>query len=300
MLQYGLRLAQGDSWSLYFSSETMLFGRDLVKILGLKEDTQSHQHKIFFCTGQEARFNEYLKSIVPSGDIDRCDTSYISFPGLEIRYYPSTASYLCIPLFANHENRSLRYISMMSALYPLYQKTIKSGGLVLHAALLHHPDIGGIAILGPGGTGKSTCVQRAPSPWSPYADDLILVVRDPQSIYYAHPLPTWSNLILGRSQAPLWPIERYSELQGLFFLHKADRDHVIPLPQPDAVQWIYESSIQVYQGFIDNVSREAQLEQKSMIFSNACNLARQCPSFILKAMYSGYFWVEIEKVIQRN
>lgn len=299
-LQYGLRLAQGDSWSLFFSHDLISWGREFVNILGLKADPKKHRNKIFFCSGQEARFEGEIVNAFSGREIDGYAVSSISFPGLEIQYHLGTSSYFCTTLVPDEENNRIRYTSMISALFPLYQESIACGGLPLHAALLHHPNIGGIAILAPGGTGKSTCTQNAPSPWVSYCDDLILVVKDAQFMYYAHAFPTWSNFLLDRSRKPIWSIERYTGLQGLFFLQKADHDEIIPLLQLDAVQWIYESSMQIYQEFIIYLSKEDQLKQKTQAFSNACNLARQCPSFILKAVHHGYFWEEIEKLFHKE
>jgi len=299
-LQYGLKLEDGVFWNLNFSPDLITWGREFGKILGLKEDTQNHQHQMFFYSGEE----EYLQSHIYGDFLNRgsnkCKLASYFFPGLQIRYHSSSGIYHCILPEMNKENPKMRFVSMISALFPIYREAMNSGGLVLHAALLYHPNIDGIAILAPSGTGKSTCAWRIPQPWSAYCDDLILVVRKPPSKYYVHPLPTWSNFYSSRSSAPIWPIEQYTDLHGLFFLQKAENDKVIPLPKPDSVQWIYESSMQIYKEFIYCMSKEEQLNQKNIIFSNACQLARECQSFILKSTFHGCFWVEIERIFEMN
>jgi SynChlorMet cassette protein ScmC len=291
-LRYRLGLANGDSWVLYVSYDLITWGKELARILGLKEETAHHQNpkKIFFCTDETKCYCEII-----SQNSNHSKISRYSFPGMELRYYSSTNSYFVINSLIHHKLRHMRYFPMMSALYPIYRDVMKNGGIVLHAALLHHPDIGGIAILASGGTGKSTCAETISPPWSSYCDDMMLVVRAPDSLYYAHPLPTWSNIILNPTHIPLRAMDDYIRLDGLFFLNRAEYDKVIALPAIDAAQWIYESSIQTFGGFIDYMTKEEQFKHKNIIFYNACQLARNCPSFILKALYHGYFWREIEK-----
>jgi SynChlorMet cassette protein ScmC len=276
----------------------MPWAKEFAQILGLKEDTRSYRYKIFFCTKQEAVSKNQKYSAFFNENFQTHNNSSISFFGLEIRDHPSISTYLCLLPRINKDDRRRFYILMRFALLPLYQETLRSGGLILHAALLHHPDIGGIALLAPGGTGKSTCAKRVPPPWSSYSDDLILIVRTNPSLYVAHPLPTWSLYILDSSSAPVWQLELHTGLRGLFFLQKSDTDMIKALPKPDSVQWIYESSMEVFKWFIEHMTKEDQINLKIMIFSNACNLVRQYPSFVLKTSLHGYFWAEIEKAFQ--
>jgi SynChlorMet cassette protein ScmC len=299
-LEYGLKLESGNSWSLYFSSELITWAKEFARILGLQESMNNYRYEYFFCTRKEMRskslkYSEFfIKNFGPY-----CNSS-ISLSGLEIRDHQSIGTHLC--LLPGIKNDDLRepYRLMMMALFPLYRETIASGGLILHAALLYHPDISGIALLAPGGTGKSTCAKRVLPPWASYCDDLVLVVRENSSLFYAHSLPTWSNFLSSRTPAPIWPVERSVELKGLFFLQKADLDMAVPLPRPDSVQWIYDSSLQAYQRFMISMTKEELLKQKSKIFSNAYDLGRRCPSFVLKASFRGYFWEEIEKVFRKE
>ncbi|MDD1778647.1 MAG: SynChlorMet cassette protein ScmC [Candidatus Helarchaeota archaeon] len=301
-LQYGFRLANGDFWSFYFSQDLIPWGKEFAQILGLKEDRSNNGNKFFFNSSRQTHYKELIGCTFPNWDAETYEIPYLSFVGLQtflglqIRHCPPLATYFCTLPEMDDVNHRLWYFHMMAALFPLYRKTMESGGLSLHAALIHHPDIGGIAILAPGGTGKTTCTQRIPSPWSPLSDDIMLAVRTSQAEYYAHPLPTWSNLILGRSSQSIWPIEKYIDLKGLFFLQQASTDKVIPLSKPDSAQWIYESGMQVILSFINEMTIENQRKQKNLIFTNACDLALQCPSFILKTKHDGCFWEEIEKV----
>ncbi len=96
-LQYGLRLANGDSWSLYFSKDLIPWGREFTRILGLKEEKHhTNRNKIFFCSEKESRSDKYVKSIFLNQNGDYRDIPYFSFPGMEFRQNPSTNSYLFI------------------------------------------------------------------------------------------------------------------------------------------------------------------------------------------------------------
>jgi SynChlorMet cassette protein ScmC len=295
-LQYGLRLSNGDFWTLYFSKDLIPWGKEFARILGLKEDPENHGKKIFYCTDSDADVGKYMNGIFLDHDFLHKDIPSVNFPGTKLLHYPSNDSYLFIHSLTYLTKKYTYNILMMSALYPVYREIIKEGGILLHAALLFHADIGGIAILARGGTGKTTCAKRIPVPWSSLSDDLMLVVRDRKNKYFAHPLPTWSSC----SHSLQRTIEEYISLHSLFFLQRADHDRVISVPVIDAVQWIYDSCMQVYAGFIDYFPIEEQSEYKNLIFSNACDISNKCPSFILKAMYDGYFWVEIERLFLDN
>lgn len=283
-----MQLSDGVTWNFCISPDLIEWGREFSRILGIRETRQEYEHTIFFCAQKKA----YEKNLFSTGDNKKI--LHFSFFGMDILHDPSTTRYLCILTFPQREEeRVVKYLQMISALFPVYKVTMDRGGMLLHGALLTHPDMGGVAILAPGGTGKSTCARRVPNPWSSYCDDLMLVVRTSPSSYRAHPLPTWSNFLFNRDLPLTYPIEDSTELEGLFFLQKSDKDTTIPLKKADAAQWIYDSSLQVVTWFLRDLASQDQIRSKSLIFSNAGEMAKKIPSAILEAQHDGSFWKAI-------
>ena len=64
--------------------------------------------------------------------------------------------------------------------------SLARNGLLLHGALAVHNGAGFI-LAGPSGVGKTTASRRLPLPWRSLSDDCVLVVRDANGRYWAHP-----------------------------------------------------------------------------------------------------------------
>jgi SynChlorMet cassette protein ScmC len=196
----------------------------------------------------------------------------------------------------------LGIIHMMIALFPVYSQVIHGGGLPLHGALLEHPEYGGIGILAPGGTGKTTCSQRVIAPWSSHCDDFFVVIRSRQG-YLAHPFPTWSEFLdeqKRRSGPKSWDSEDFTPLKGMYFLQKGKEDDCSVLNRIDAVQWIFDSSTQVIGWLLHDLPSRHQREIKRMIFDNACTLAQDLPAHILHATIDGRFWEKVEENLRER
>src|SRR5208283_5733758 len=106
-------------------------------------------------------------------------------------------------------------IQMWTALSPIFDAVQDSGGLLFHAALAELNG-SGVLIVGPSGAGKSTCSRRLSVPWRSLCDDEVLVVRDDRGRYYAHPFPTWQELIHGNSDSS-WDVQKYVQVEAIFF-----------------------------------------------------------------------------------
>lgn len=298
--QSGFTLGDRTRWKCFFSHDLENWGKEFSTILGIQNNNKEpFSHGIFFITSRESQGEtvQKLDELIKKYTNMCCDEiARFSLPGIEVLHCPETNCYLCHCLEpAEEERRTDKYLQMMSALFPLFNEALMKGGLPLHGALITHPETGGVSILAPGGKGKSTCSQRIPPPWGVLCDDLILVVKDAENHYLAHPLPTWSNFIFKRSLPLTSPVEKATVLKQLYFLQQSPQDEVERLDTPSAVQWIYTSSMQIMYSYIGTMQMSAQIPIRSRIFINAGEMAKQTSSFILKATLDGCFWKGMEQ-----
>jgi hypothetical protein len=202
----------------------------------------------------------------------------------------------------HHSRKRLWRISGLAilrhAVYTLYCQAQHAGGLPVHSALVTRDGLG-VLLVGDGGTGKSTCCRRLPSPWEALSDDEVLVVRDEHGRYQAHPFPTWSNLRVqeGRSS---WCAERSVPLAAVFFLEQADRDDVIPMGQGHAALSISQAAWQVWGGCskaLRSCGGGGESALGLQIIDNSCCLAKSVPAFALRVSLDGRFWENVERVL---
>jgi SynChlorMet cassette protein ScmC len=191
-------------------------------------------------------------------------------------------------------NRGIEFTKMRQATFPIFQRVHDNGGLPLHAALLEK-DGRGVLLGGSGGMGKSTCCSRIPPHWHALCDDETLIVQHSQRKYRAHPFPTWSYYIGGGFERT-WKVERSIPLSRIFFLEQSETDEVVPIGQGQAAIMIYQLANQVWQRFWGDPSKDQRRAHNRRLFNNASELAKNVPSYILRASLSGRFWEEMEKV----
>jgi SynChlorMet cassette protein ScmC len=187
------------------------------------------------------------------------------------------------------------YLNMWFCLQPIYQRSIRKGGLPLHAGLAELEGRG-ILLVGPANMGKSTCCRRLPHYWKPLCDDEVLVVLDKSRKYQAHPLPTWSDYLCKRAQNT-WNVQYSVPLYGVFFLEQSEGDEVVAVGEGQAAVLMAESATYVCEKFGRAMAREDQIQFRRELFNNASEIARTIPAFILRVSLHGRFWEEIEKVL---
>lgn len=116
-------------------------------------------------------------------------------------------------------------VRMMLAIQTLYLAVWPYGGIPVHAALLERRGEG-ILIAAPGGTGKSTCADRVPLPWHALCDDSVLLIPV-DGMYYAHPLPTWSDFLMRDLNNRRWDVGYAVPVNGIWFLEHGKQDRAI-------------------------------------------------------------------------
>ena len=186
-------------------------------------------------------------------------------------------------------------IAIKSAFYPIYREIIDHGGQLFHAALIER-DGKGVLLAGKSGVGKSTACRRLPEHWNVLCDDELLMIPTEQGIYRAHPLPTWSEYIMERSEKT-WNIHYSAPVYGIFFIEQSDVDSVLPLGEGQSVAQISESAYQAYRSYWEIVKNENKKLLQRKMFHNSIAMAKNIPVFKLRVSLHGCFWEEIERAL---
>jgi|GEM_PF-2289147 len=298
-LQYRLRLGNGDSWSISIAPGSEEFGEKFASLLGLDRDSSECDHTIQICPEYDEARTRLIESYSdgPSGN-KVLNSPMKGFTGI---YNPGTGNFTYLISSGIDEGGDADIIKIQLILSNIFLHVIKQGGLVLHGALLSHPVYGGVALLAPGGTGKSTCARRIVPPWTALCDDMILVVRTHSGSYSAHPLPTWSEVYGRVNWDRTWPIESHVPMERLYFLQRGKNDKILTFDKVNVPLWLFESGMQALTWHLRNLQRLMDLDErtqsdlKALIFGNCCDIALHVPSHILKAAFGGQFWKHIEQ-----
>ena len=199
-----------------------------------------------------------------------------------------------------HETQDFLQVKeqMRCALFPVYDLTVRRGGLPLHGALVER-DGRGVLLVGRSGVGKSTACRRLPPQWNVLGDDLALAVRRPGGGFAAHPLPTWSA-VGPDAEKRAWDIKRGIRLSAIFFLTQADEDEVIPAGRAMASVILADAAMTIFRSVR---VQEQSLEKKLLggnAFANAAAMVNSIPSYILRLSLTGRFWEKIEEALEEK
>ena len=217
-------------------------------------------------------------------------------PFLEVWRRPALREVVC----GLHETADFLHVreQMRCALFPVYDLTVRRGGLPLHGALVEH-DGRGVLMVGRSGVGKSTACRRLPGGWKPLCDDLVLAVRRPGGGFAAHPLPTWSA-VGPNLEKRAWDIKRSVPLSAVFFLAQAAEDEILPAGKAMATVVLADAAMTIFESVRVH---EHSLEKKLLggnAFANAAAMARAVPTYILRLSLTGRFWEKIEDVLEKG
>lgn len=293
---YYLSFSDGNSWCILGDNSVSQLVDELAAIMELRESTSDDLPKIVFSCSSDRESGEEFQRPVPS---------VLQWLGVEQGW--SSNNYGIINIWYNkiisdvvceikeNQNPEDKYRQMSYSLLPVYYQSIKTGGLLCHAGLAELNGKG-VLLAGPSGAGKSTCCSRLPDYWKPLCDDQALVVVDKQKEHRAHPLPTWSNFILGRTKKS-YNAQHSVPIAALFLLEQSERDGVIPVRAGEASIFITDSSSWVFAEPNSEIGRYILRQYMSKFFNNACEMAKAIPVFRLRVSLYGRFWEEIEKVL---
>ena len=278
---YRLSLANGQKWDILGSEEILPWLEQFASIMRLKRTKPNGYSRMTFVNdARQVKRDRGFKEL---------KSNLIKF------YFDAESKDTICEIDSNGtEDPALYFLKMSFALYPAYERALDDGGLPLHSALIEK-DGRGILLVGSGSTGKSTCCHRLPENWNALCDDEALIVKDKESNYFAHPMPTWSDYIW-RNSKKTFDVQRHLPLSAIFFLEKSVTDRVVPIGNGMAAVLIYKSTEQVFDKVCRKFERKKKSVLKERLFKSGCELAKTVPSFILKVSLTGRFWEEIEKV----
>lgn len=192
-------------------------------------------------------------------------------------------------------DRSLRAIHVEKTARQIALESLTRGGLLLHGALAEYRGAGYL-MAGPSGVGKSTASSRLPPPHRSLCDDRTLVVRDNRGLYWAHPWPTWSQLLKGKPTGSR-PVEDAVPLRGIFFLSQSTSERLQPTARTQAAALIMESAIDL----VREIARLSEAGESRDLWRDhlaaAKALAAAVPAHSLQVSLQGQFWKEIEQVL---
>ncbi len=275
---YRLSLSNGSNWWITGDRDRVGWIDELAAIMELRECSLNGSPKLIFTR---------LSGLGEAG--------WSAYDYRTIRIWRQENSPDIVCDVKDIEYDAAKYISMRCSLQPIYQGSIDSGGLPLHAALAEL-DGRGILLAAAGGTGKSTCYRRLPDYWKPLCDDEALVVLNEQREYRVHPFPTWTDYIQKRAEGT-WAVQYSVPLSGVFFLEQSEFDEVIPIGEAEAALRMNASAIQSCWRYWSAVDKKAESKFTDKLLDNACAMAKVIPGFRLRASLHGQFWKKIEEAI---
>ena len=294
---YRLYLANGLAWHITANEAARPWVEKLAAILELKICDRNGYPNLIFLRREKVKESgeQWIRCLDAKiqGDLPWTGWKVRKLPAVRIWSHPEVLD--VIFEIGHGEDCELDILRMLLAFYPIFERAQDSGGLPFHAAVVERQGIG-ILLAASGNTGKSTCCSRLPSPWQPLCDDKALVVRDEKKQYQVHPLPTWSNYFMKRSEQT-WNVQSHVPLAAIFFLEQAEIDNVVPMGRGQAAVLIAQSAMQVYDPNWSNVDRAEVRDFRIKLFDNGCDLARVIPAFKLQVSLNGRFWEKIEKVL---
>jgi len=294
--EYDLALANGVGWHIRAARGAQVWLKKMATIMELKDPKSDHYPNLLVFRGGSTPAE--IEGIVRGFSGIRKDLparGWVVHDLGRIRYLSHGEVEDMICAIGDEEGEEMEFEAMQEFLIPVYEGTIESGGLLIHAALMEREGKG-VILGGPGGRGKSTCCRRIPEPWHARCDDLTLLVEDHEKRYQAHPFPTWSDYLSKRS-AGTWDVQNHVQLSAIFILEQSGHDEVVPVGQSEAAIMITKLATQIYRRDWWRTKEEVR-ERKIRIFTNAGQLARNVPAFILRISREGQFWKEMEKVLK--
>ncbi len=207
-------------------------------------------------------------------------------PSLNIYVYDTDEQFSKMDIYANI-NRLLRAMVMRNEL---------QGGFLIHGIMLQHKqEDRAIIYAGDSGVGKTTAAQKMPSDqWQRCSDDVTLVVRDNQGLYYAHP---WSG-----SKSYMQPELRYGAekgvlLMGVFFLKQHSEVQIETAKKIESIA-VLQRLVNEHAALPDpsiDPKRVGEMRKNRLV--NLVSFSRSVPIYNLYLNKTDPFWRDIEALL---
>jgi len=216
-------------------------------------------------------------------------SSWVFLPRKTLNFY-STPTFTHVYVHIHTVPEPSGILNMWMATEFLYWPLIKAGAFPLHAALVGlNQD--GLVLCAPGGTGKSTCISRLPTPWVGYAEDEVLILPDAKEGFVAWPLPTWASYyrkIEEQKNLPL--LLEPLHLKYICFLRQGAPDQYLEWGRGKVASHLFQSSIQVVRKFRTPDNKGWNQSLTHSLFNNIVNCALKISAGELLATKTGAFW----------
>lgn len=286
---YILRLCNGAEWRICSSESMAGWVEEYAGIMGLEKAEGLSEPFCFFYDGRtEDTIPESIRKITRN-------YKWRKIKYHKSEYYTSAETESILYAILNETTEEDRIYNMWFSLHPFYYHFIRRRIFPMHAGLAERNGKG-ILIAAPGGTGKSTCCRRLPKDWRVLSDDEVIIVLKLDNSPGAHPLPTWSNLIVGNARKS-WASNDSVKVDAIFFIEPADIDEIIPLNQADSAALINQSATQIMRRAWDYWNSGVKRKMQGDVFAMACIMAASAKGYKLRVSLESKFWEEIDKVL---
>ena len=279
----GLSLADGSTWGITAGSE-----KALSSVSRLAEVMQLRPHLAPVCRLLVVTVEDDLSS----RPVDAKTGPQVLVPWTLL---PSEDERAFTYVVSQSQSNDFLFAQLVQLALVIARQVQSKGGILLHGALIER-DSWGVILAGPGRVGKTTASRRLPSPWRSLSDDAALVVRGGDGAYWAHPWPTWSNFMSG-GPGGTWDVEHAVPLKAIFFLQQAQQDHVSPVATGQSVCLLVELAEHTSWSMSHTQGKDVTRTLRLQRFENICTLVKMLPCYYLHLSLEGFFWEEIERVI---
>lgn len=295
---YSVNLGGELRWQMCAGPNAEAWLSSFAEIIRIQRSTSSCGPKItFVAKSPENRFGSVISSLRDEGLLDGLPATGWRWKRLDLvrfAYHPDSADMICAVRW--WDNPATNFASMADAVCVLYHGFTAYGAVPVHGALLELQGTG-VLLLADGGVGKTTCCLRVPEPWRWLCDDEALVVPGSDGSLYAHPFPTWSDLVRG-AKSPSRSVEQGLPLNAIFFLSQASQDEVFSIGRGAAAARMMSMTLRYFTRPQWKCSHpDDDVALRAQVFANVCSVASELPSFELKVAREGRFWEEIERVL---
>lgn len=189
--------------------------------------------------------------------------------------------------------------TQMIWLSPFLIQSIQSwGGGLIHGALAERNGCG-VIFAGPGGIGKSTVCERLPQSWRSLSDDMTLIERDADGVYWAHPWPTWSRFMWG-GEGGTWDVSYAVPLQAVFILEQAEETKIVSCGAGRSAMLLDEVADQASFFAYDSLARECARRHRINRFNSMCAMAQKIPTAILHTSLTELFISQLEQFLEKS
>lgn len=294
---YLLHLCDSLSWRLEATAEVHEWLERFAEIFRLPKCDSDCPRRILFFQDRWPPLPDYtIPDDALRGRVDlagREDWGYANLRGLTLRRghdKRETALGLIGP-----RSLEMDFIRMWRTSQVIFVEAMELGGLPLHAGLVAL-DGKGVALVGPGSSGKSTCCRRIPEPWESLADDEVLALPGKHEKFNVHPFPTWSEYMTnGRGRGA--DVMREVSLEAALFLEPSSEDRLVPLGRGEVAVRLFRSAVESFLSSWPEEIEPSHSTLRRIMFENASILAKLTPGFILRVSLEGPFWDSLREIV---